>query len=255
MTIKDVADFYNNLLKINDFSADVSNNGLQVCGDSLQSCRKVAFAVDACLESFEKAAAAKADMLIVHHGLSWGGEPRRWTDFTGRRFDTLFRNNLALYAMHLPLDAHEVHGNNAQLANLVALQDREMFFAYHGMEIGVIGDLPEPATLTDTALAVANGQQCQLYAAPAGNRKIKRAAIISGGGGMDGLLAAIDGKADVLITGEFDHTMYHVVKENPVHVIALGHYNSEVHGVKSLQRVAEKELKLATVWLDCPSGL
>jgi putative NIF3 family GTP cyclohydrolase 1 type 2 len=59
----------------------------------------------------------------------------------------------------------------------------------------------------------------------------------------------------MLITGEFDHTMYHIVQENPIHVAALGHYNSEVHGVQSLQSTAEKVLKLETVFIDIPTGL
>ena len=79
--------------------------------------------------------------------------------------------------------------------------------------------------------------------------------LISGGGGSDGLESAIDAGADLLITGEFDHTMYHMVQENKIHVAALGHYNSEVHGVQSLQKLAAEVLGLETVFIDIPTGL
>ena len=84
---------------------------------------------------------------------------------------------------------------------------------------------------------------------------IRTAAVVSGGAGMDGLLCAVKCGADLLITGEFDHTMYHVVQENNIHVIALGHYNSETHGVRNLQKLAETKLNMQTVFLDIPTGL
>ena len=254
MNIAEVADFFNKTLELDDFSHDPSNNGLQVCGNDQQSCNKIAFAVDASLASIEQAAAAGADMLLVHHGLSWGGEPRRWNGMTGKRFAKLFENHLALYAVHLPLDAHNLYGNNAVLCDLMKLQQRQKFFAYHGMEIGWIGECAEIAPETLAAMA-ANGKPFKLYSAPQGAEKVRKVAVISGGGGMDGLEAAIDAGADILVTGEFDHTMYHVVQENPVHVIALGHYFSEVHGVQSLQKLATEKLNIDTCFLDIPTGL
>lgn len=254
MNTAQVAQFYNDLLNINSFAADPSNNGLQVCGNENKICRKAAFAVDASLASIEKALQENADILIVHHGLSWGGGIRRWNGTTGKRFAAMFQGDLSLYAMHLPLDAHSVHGNNARLADFAGLTIREMFFPYHGMDIGVIGKVS--ATNADAvAAAAARGKEFKLYTSPLKSGKVEKIAIISGGGGMDGLECAIAAGADMLITGEFDHTMYHIVQENNIHVAALGHYNSEVHGVQSLQSVAEKELNLETVFIDIPTGL
>ena len=84
---------------------------------------------------------------------------------------------------------------------------------------------------------------------------VQKIAVVSGGGGMDGLEAAIAAGADVLVTGEFEHSMYHLVQESKTHVIALGHYYSEVHGVQSLRKLIEKEFALPTVFLDIPTGL
>ena len=254
MNIAEFAAFYNDLLCINNFAADPSNNGLQVCGNEAKPCRKAAFAVDASLASIEKALMENADILVVHHGLSWGGGIRRWNGVDGKRFASMFKGDLSLYAMHLPLDAHAVYGNNARLADLVGLQERKMFFPYHGMDIGVLGEMVE-TTAEKAASLAANGKEFKLYLSPLKSDKVKKVAIISGGGGFDGLESSIAAGADMLITGEFDHIMYHIVQENKIHVAALGHYNSEVHGVQSLQQVAAEKLGLETVFIDIPTGL
>ena len=254
MDIAGFAEYYNNILNIADFAADPSNNGLQVCGDSGKICRKAAFAVDASLASIEQALQENADILVVHHGLSWGGGIRRWEGVTGKRFAAMFKGDLSLYAMHLPLDAHAIYGNNAVLADLVGLQNRAMFFPYHGMDIGVIGSVAE-CSAAAVAAAAANGKEFKLYTSPLKSAKVQKIAIVSGGGGMDGLECAIAAGADMLITGEFDHTMYHIVQENQIHVAALGHYNSEVHGVQSLQKLAAEKLGLETLFIDIPTGL
>lgn len=61
--------FLDEYLSINSFP-DKSRNGLQVEGK--EEVEKIAFAVDACMDTFVKARALGADMLIVHHGLIWG---------------------------------------------------------------------------------------------------------------------------------------------------------------------------------------
>lgn len=254
MKIIEVAQYYDDLLDIHSFSADPSNNGLQVCGCEEKLCRKAAFAVDASLASIEKALSEHADILIVHHGLSWGGGIRRWNGTTGKRFAAMFKGDLSLYAMHLPLDAHNIHGNNARLADLVGLDRREMFFPYHGMNIGVLGHVAE-CSARAAAERAANGKDFKLYLSPLKSAEVRKIAIVSGGGGSDGLECAIEARTDMLITGEFDHTMYHIVQENNIHVAALGHYNSEVHGVQSLQKLAEEKLHLETVFIDIPTGL
>ncbi|MBE6367181.1 MAG: Nif3-like dinuclear metal center hexameric protein [Lentisphaerae bacterium] len=254
MNIAQVADFYNQILQLENFAADPSNNGLQVCGDASRVCRKIAFAVDACGKSIEAAARAGADMLLVHHGLSWGGGLKYLSGVNGQRLAGLYKNDLALYAVHLPLDAHKEYGNNAVLADLAGLSDRQMFFPYHGMDIGVLGQTA-PVQLAELAQKTAVGKEFKIYASPLKNDLVSKVAVVSGGGGVDGLECAIASGADVLITGEFDHVMYHVVQENKIHVIALGHYNSEVHGVQALQKLADGKLDVATLFLDLPTGL
>jgi len=49
---------------------DASPNGLQVQGR--ERVASIAYAVDASVQTIEAAAKARADMLVVHHGLWWG---------------------------------------------------------------------------------------------------------------------------------------------------------------------------------------
>jgi len=82
-------------------SADPSQNGIQVDNNGADISR-VAFAVDACQETIDRAIQAGAGMLFVHHGLFWGSaEPV--TGIMYRRVRTLLGANVALYASHLPL--------------------------------------------------------------------------------------------------------------------------------------------------------
>src|SRR4051812_29122278 len=93
--------------------------GLQVVG--APEVRKVASGVSASLELFEAAAAAGAQMLIVHHGLFWNRASRRVGPRERRRLECLFRSDLSLVAYHLALDAHPEIGNNALLCERLGL--------------------------------------------------------------------------------------------------------------------------------------
>ena len=249
----DLCNWLDDKLKLENFSGDASNNGLQVEGRD--EVRKAVFAVDASLRLFELAAAKNADFIFVHHGLSWGSEPRRLTGDVGRRYRELFRHDLSLYAAHLPLDAAPTFGNNAVLSQLIGLENPEPFFNYPGVDIGVIGRLPGAKTAAELEQVYdeALGGDAALLGDAA--KVCRRIAVVSGGGGHESLEAAIDRGADLFVTGELGHTMYHYALESGVAVLALGHYLSETTGPRALMELAEKELGLETEFIDLPTGL
>ena len=117
--LREICDFLDSLFCGCRFEDDASNNGLQVEG--APEVRTVAFAVDACRATIERAIDAGAGMLVVHHGLSWGGGLRRITGIDAVRIGLCMKDGLSLYAMHLPLDAHPEIGNNAVLAARMGL--------------------------------------------------------------------------------------------------------------------------------------
>ena len=92
---------------------DYAPNGLQVEGAA--QVRHVVSGVTASRALIEAAIEAKADTLLVHHGLFWRGQDGRVTGWLKHRLSLLLAHDINLLAYHLPLDAHETLGNNAQL--------------------------------------------------------------------------------------------------------------------------------------------
>ncbi len=239
-------------LEITRFGQDPSNNGLQVEGK--EEISKIAIGVDATLEFFQKAAESEADFLFVHHGLSWGGGIRRLNGITGRRFAELYRNELSLFAVHLPLDAHMQLGNNAQLANILNAENRRLYFHYAGTPIGILGELSAEEDVKTIAERYREilGEPLRIFD---NGRLIRKVGFISGGGGLDGLEETIDAGADLLVTGEVDHTMVPVIRESGIALLALGHYASETTGVQAVGRELMEQFGLECRFIPLPTGL
>lgn len=231
---------------------DDSLNGIQV-GRSGGEIRKVAFAVDACLESIRRAKEQKADLLFVHHGLFWG-KPLRIDGILLERVRMLIDNDLALYGCHLPLDMNPVVGNNAVLADLLALKERQPYGVYHGVAIGVSGVLEKPATIPEIVKRILPDNSQPLSVIAPGKEKIRTVAIVSGGAASEAA-EAFGQDIDLYITGESSHTMYHYLLENKLNFIAAGHYATEVWGVKAVARKLTQETGIETVFIDIPTGL
>ena len=187
--------------------------------------------------------------------MSWGSEPRRFSGIVAKRLSTLFQNGISLYAAHLPLDAHPELGNNAQLADMIGLKERMPFFEYSGVDIGFSGVLKEAAPCH--LLAEYLGKKLSVEPIIYGDvkREVKKIAIVSGGGGLGGLEDAYSRNCDLLITGEFDHTMYHPQKEMTVNVISLGHYASETVGPYAVMQKIQSVFNLPVEFINIPTGL
>lgn len=253
MYLKNLKSWLDDRLKLRDFPGDVSNNGLQVEGRS--EVRRAVFAVDASLALFERAAERDADFIFVHHGLSWGAEPRRLTGGTARRYRSLFEHGMSLYAAHLPLDAAPEFGNNAVLSRMIGLRELRPFFRYDGVDVGFLGELAEPATPAELRSALEASLNCRSQLLGTADRPCRRVAVVSGGGGLDSLTEAAERGADLLLTGELTHVMYHYALESRVAVLALGHYASETTGPRALMEKIGGELDVEVEFIDLPTGL
>jgi len=109
-------DFLNIFLRIEKFK-DSSKNWLQV-DFSKEEIKKIWYAVDATSYIFDLAIQNNIDLILTHHGIFWWVE-NVLTDIYYERIAKLIKNDIWLYACHLPLDAHPVVGNNIWI--LVAL--------------------------------------------------------------------------------------------------------------------------------------
>ncbi|MBI9107726.1 MAG: Nif3-like dinuclear metal center hexameric protein [Spirochaetales bacterium] len=256
MRLNEIDSYFRKNLKIDELSAiDISMNGIQVgAADSADfDVKKIAFAVDACMESFERAAEAGADLIFVHHGLYWG-KPVPVTGFHYRRLRYLIENNIALYAAHLPLDMHPEFGNNAGICSSLGVRNPEPFGEYHGIKIGFKGELESPKGLDEILEDLGLSRDRALSVLPFGPDKIKRVAVVSGGA-ADDVYQAMDEEADLYITGDSSHQIYHPCLERGINLICGGHYHTETWGVRLLSERAASDLGIQTVFLDVPTGL
>jgi putative NIF3 family GTP cyclohydrolase 1 type 2 len=199
---------------------DVSNNGLQIARTG-ETVTCVAFAVDGSLASVRAAAAAGAQLLVVHHGISWGGGMRRLTGGLYSVVRAAMDADLALYAAHLPLDANREVGNNWELARYLGLTRLEPAFSYHGNVIGVTGF----------------------------NAHGRKIGVCSGGAGEFAEAARKLG-CDLYVTGEANWGERIAAENCAQPMICAGHYETETFGVKALAARLKKELKIKTVFLD-----
>ena len=110
-------------------------NGLQAGNSGRVT--KIGAAVDAGAEPFAMAAAAGVNFLIVHHGMFWDGA-QALTGAQHRRVKTLVDADCAVYAAHLPLDAHPQIGNNALIAKLLGLEITGWEIAYQGTPLAAV---------------------------------------------------------------------------------------------------------------------
>ncbi len=253
MKLRELVAYLDERLSLAAFAGEASNNGLQVEGNC--EVKRAVFGVDGSLALFERAAELGADFVFVHHGLSWGGEPRRLRGYIGKRFETLFCNGISLYAAHLPLDAHSEIGNNAGLAAMAGLKGLEPFCDYHGYKIGFLGEPGAIVTAAMLAEQLGNALNAETKLIADHGCRIRRAAIVSGGGGMDALEQAAEAGADLLITGEMEHVMYHPARELGVPVLALGHYASETVGPRLVMKECRAKFDLHCEFVELPTGL
>lgn len=213
--------------------SDYSNNGLQV-DSSKSEITRICSGVDASLPFFEKAAESGADLVICHHGLSWGDSLKYIRGLNYDLVSFLIRHDIALYAAHLPLDAHAELGNNAQIAAALGLRDLKPFGVYHGRPIGFQGTLPAPlerdAFEVLLRLSLNPGD---FRALPFGRESVQTVGVVSGGG-ADSVGQAIDAGLDAYVTGEADLVAYNTALQRKMNMYAAGHYATERFGVRAL---------------------
>ena len=226
-------------------------NGLQI--ENSGRVRKVAAAVDACETVMAEAVQRGVSLLLVHHGLMW--EQHSFA-FTGPRFRKLklaLDGDLAVYSSHLPLDAHPVVGNAAQLARKLGLPKIEPFFPHKGESVGVRGELSttRDSLVEQLEAAIGGGR---VTVCPAGPARVKKIGIVTGGAGSEVSEIARSG-VDTFITGEGPHWSYTAAEELGLNVMYAGHYATETFGVRALAEHIAKKFKVGWEFIDHPTGL
>ena len=198
-----------------------------------------------------------ANLLIVHHGLFWGGsQPIRGRIF--ERVRRLLAHDIAVYASHLPLDLHPTLGNNAIMARTLELTPSAGFAHFQSIAIGVMGEADvETATLAARCEALARREGGQLVAVGASpQRRTHRWALCTGAGASsDTLREASDAGVDTLIVGEGPHHTAVDALELGIAVLYVGHYATETFGVRALGEEIEHTFGIPWSFVAAPTGL
>lgn len=237
--------YSNELLQIDRFR-DYAPNGLQVEG--CDEIRQLAIAVSASYEVVEAAAAMSANALLVHHGYFWQGEDARVVGMKRQRLALLLRHDINLMAYHLPLDAHEVYGNNVQLARILGIKVQGSF----GPEPGLVfyGELPAPMEGADFARHISRclGRE-PLYIAAKHARPIRRIGWCTGAA-QKYIEAAEQQGLDAYLSGEASEQTFHIAQELGIHFFGAGHHATERYGVMALGEHLANKFNLKYRFID-----
>ncbi|MCU0646866.1 MAG: Nif3-like dinuclear metal center hexameric protein [Gemmatimonadaceae bacterium] len=229
-------------------------NGLQV--DNRRGVTRVAAAVDCSARTIAGARAAGADLLLVHHGLFWGGL-QRLTGAYGERVRAVLDADLALYAAHLPLDCHPRHGNSVLLAHELGLVPTAGFARYQHIECGVRGEseVATQALLERVASFCAPWGHTLRHTPAASGRITRRWAICSGAGASaESVRECVALGIDTLIVGEGPHWSAVDAEEHGLVIAYAGHYATETLGVRAVAQWLEQTLGLPWTFIHVPTG-
>ncbi|MDH5721034.1 MAG: Nif3-like dinuclear metal center hexameric protein [Spirochaetia bacterium] len=219
-------------LETNKFN-DYSPNGIQLEG--ALNINKIAFAVSATRFAIEKTIEIKAQALIVHHGWFWKNDPPQITGILKNKVELLIKNNINLFAYHLPLDAHQKAGNNYPLLKELKAKNISSFSG-----IGCIGDLKKPLSHDDYFSWLDKRFYTKgVHIRPKGKDIVKKVAVVSGRA-VEFFKDACSLGADAFVSGEGTEWVYSLALESGVCFSAMGHYKTEETGILLLKKHIEK---------------
>lgn len=252
VTRTELDNYCSELLNIAAFK-DYCPNGLQVQGKS--EIKTLVTGVTACQALLDKAIALNADAVMVHHGYFWKGEAQSVTGMKRNRLSALLKNDVSLFAYHLPLDAHPELGNNAQLGQLLGFQPETT-----PASCDPLVWFGTPSKQNDLVVANEIVQRIEsilgrkpLHIAPDGDKPIQRIAWCTGAA-QSYFEQAIAAGADAFISGEISEPTVHIARELGAHYFSAGHHATERYGVKALgEHLAERfDIEHHFVDIDSP---
>jgi len=244
---KDIAAYLADYLKTSEFN-DYCVNGIQVEGSS--QINRIVTGVSISSKLIKAAIREKAEMIIVHHGLFWKNSPSPFhlTGIMKDRVKLLLDNNINLLAYHLPLDAHPITGNNANLLKAIDLPVSAPF------DIGFLSQLETPLLPSEIQKRLDNclPDPCTVFGET--NKEISSIAVVSGGGASFLEKAGIAG-ADALISGEPSEPAVRSAEEMKMCFFSAGHYNTERFGPIALTNHIKHSFNIDCMFVDIPNPI
>lgn len=243
--INELASHCDDLLEVDRFR-DYCPNGLQVEGK--QQVEIIVSGVSACQALIDAAIERNADAILVHHGYFWKGEDARIVGMKRRRIHALLNADISLLAYHLPLDAHPVLGNNAQLAERLGI-GIEGQFGHEQPAIGLYGSLAEPTPINNFLSTVQKQLEREPLHIPGDLKHIQRIAWCTGGA-QSYIGPAVELGVDLFLSGEISEQTTHIARETGTHYVAAGHHATERYGVQALGEHLAAHFGINHIYVD-----
>ena len=242
MRKQDLIESLNTLLHP-EFFKDYAPNGLQVEGKD--EIKRIVTAVSATQNVIDRAVQLQADALLVHHGWFWRGENPAIVATKYKRLKTLMSAEINLIAYHLPLDAHETLGNNAQMAALLNAQDIVLGGEGNFIWSGKIA----PVSVQELAQCLEKALNRKPLVLGDASIKVERLAWCSGSAENFFEAASAIG-AQAYISGEATERTTHLARESEVPFLVCGHHATERLGIRALGDWIEEKHGLECIFVD-----
>ena len=186
-------------------------------------------ALDLNMDVLNEAIARGAQLIVTHHPILFRGRKNlNETDGEGRLLCALVRSGIAMIAAHTNFDNARPGVNDALAA---ALGLRDVRALEGGMRVGTPSQV-DFGTFADHAEAVLHGPVRRYGEA---TRPIRRVAVL-GGAGEDYARIAIEGGADVYLTGEMAYHKALDAVDNGLMIMEAGHAATENPAISALRR-------------------
>ena len=239
-SLNEIIQWCDQTLKSPEFK-DYAPNGLQIEGRA--EVKKILCAVSASHTAIEAAIEFGADMLLVHHGYFWKGEPYPIAGMRGKRIKALIQHDISLVGYHLPLDSHGTLGNNIAIADLLELQNLEQLDPAERHPIGNIGYLKQAMSPEAFKAYVSERLGFDAIHLPSDKTSIYKVGFCTGGA-QDYIHKAAAQDCDAYISGEVSERTFYEAQELNVHYYACGHHATEKYGVQRLAKAISEQFNI-----------
>lgn len=230
---------------------DYCPNGLQVEGKS--TIKHIIAGVTASEALIMHAIERRADAILVHHGWFWKGEDPRIRGQKKKRLSALLAHDINLIAYHLPLDAHPVLGNNAQLAKKLGLtpelDEKGMPKTTGSNGLLWLGSAQGMTNVGELNLKIENQLGRRPLSIGSDDMTVGKVAWCTGAA-QNMLQDAIDAGANVYISGEISEPTVHLARESGVTYISAGHHATERYGIQALGNEIQRQLGIQVDFVD-----
>lgn len=245
ITLQELCCHLNDLLHVDEFG-DYCPNGLQVEGKA--RVQSIATAVSASLETIKEAVNKQVDALIVHHGMFWKGDEYLVRGVKKEKLQLLLDNEISLIGYHLPLDGHQLYGNNWKAAVDLKWYNLKPCAYVNGQPIGVYGEF-DPISRRNFQKIIEDYYGHSATTAEGGEDTVSSVYLVSGGA-YKMIHEAADMGADCFITGNFDEPAWHDAHEKKINFYAMGHSATERVGPIAISEYISNHYAISSEFID-----